>query len=433
MFHRLHLQLTLFCTMVTGCIFFVLTFICLAYAERSLNADNYTSFLRQLNSTLIHLQEQDAISHQWLGQVQENGQFMLFLYDNKTPLYYQAYHDSVQENQLRDEAIRRARTEYDTDIFSTDPHPIIVHTEFEFTSSAGHDYYASAGMIPKGRKHLGFLILAPLQKQQNHIRHLRLVIFLADLAALSLLIVFSWFFTGRMIVPLEHTRQKQVDFIASASHELRAPLTVVRMGMEVIQNGAGNAHFIELMTEECVRMQNLIDDMLLLANADSSHLPMRMTVCQPDELLLNVYEKYESLAAEKKIALSIHLSEKRLPDCTCDRARIIQVFSILLDNALSYTPSGGTIRLSLTLERSHLVFRFADMGRGIPDREKNLVFDRFYRSDEAHTDRQHFGLGLCIAKEIITAHHGKIWVEDSAWGGSCFCIRLPGTPGNSTG
>ena len=104
MFHKLHYQLALFYTFVTGCIFTVLTLLCLIFAENSLKAEDNAAFLRQLNSALIHLQEQDTISHQWLNQIQESGQFQLYLYDNGNPLYYEHYHESEQEEFLKNKA-----------------------------------------------------------------------------------------------------------------------------------------------------------------------------------------------------------------------------------------------------------------------------------------------------------------------------------------
>ena len=429
MFCKLHLHLTLFCTFVTGCIFLVLTFLCLIFAENSIKAEDNAGFLRQLNSTLIYLQEQDQISHQWLNQIQENSQFLLYLYDNGTPLYYQHYHDSDQDVLLREEAVRKAKKEQDLDIFSEKPDQVILHTEFDFLSSSGQDYYVSAGVIPKHSNHLSFLILSPLQNQHDRIWRLRLVILLTDIMAISLLLVFSWFFTRRMIIPLEKSREKQVSFIASASHELRAPLTVLHSGLEVLKKTSDPAeqnHFIELMIEESSHMQNLIGDMLLLANADSDHLPVHKTLCQPDELLLDIYEKFDPLAAKKKIILSVKLPNglTELPDCLCDRERITQVFSILMDNALFYTPKGGKIRLSLQITHTYFLFQFSDTGCGIPDGEKEQIFDRFYRSNQSHADKSHFGLGLCIAKEIIDAHQGAIWVEDNIEGGSRFFVKL---------
>jgi Osmosensitive K+ channel histidine kinase len=436
MFHKLHIQLTLFCTFVTGCIFLVLTFLCLLFAENNLKAEDNAAFLRQLNVALIHLQDQDLVSHQWLNQIQKNSQFLLYLYDNGKPLYYQQYHDSVQEKLLREEAVRQAAEEQNLDIFSEQPDRVILHTEFDFQSSDGRKYYASAGVIPKQSSHLGYLILSPLQGQQDRISRLRLVILLTDLIAIALLLVFSWFFTKRMILPLERSRERQIRFIASASHELRAPLAVLRSGLETLKKTSDPGeqdHFIGLMTEESSRMQNLIRDMLFLANADSSHFPIKKEICQPDELLLDSYEKFEPLAAGKKICLSLELPAgiTKFPDLLCDRERIIQVFSILLDNALSYTPENGKIRLSLQVKPDFLVFVFTDSGCGVPDDEKQRIFDRFYRSDSAHAGRNHFGLGLCIAGEIVKAHHGSIWVEDAPEGGSCFFVKLVHSNGTS--
>lgn len=428
MFRKLHLKLTIFCTIVTGSIFLILTFLCLSFAERSLKANDSASFLRQLNAAITHLQEQDSISHQWLGQIQSDGQFLLYLYDNKAPLYYENYHRQKAEENLRQEAINLARTEHNMDIFASDTHQIIIHTEFDFVSSTGQDYYASAGIIPKNTKQLGFLILSSLETQQQRIHHMRLVICLTDFGAVCLLFLFFWFFTRRLLIPLEQNKQKQMQFIASASHELRAPLSVIRTGLEVLHTAPSRKeqqYCMNYMNEESLRMKHLIDDMLLLANSDSGHLPVHMETCQPDEILIPIYEKYTSLAAKNNIHLSIHLPEELLPDIQCDKERLTQVFTILLDNAITYTPENGSIQLSLRAEKSSFLFQVMDNGCGVPDEEKEQIFDRFYRSDRAHTDNAHFGLGLCIAKEIVSAHNGKIWVEDVPDGGSCFCVRIP--------
>lgn len=428
MFHKLHIQMTMFCTIVTGSIFFALVFVCMFLAANSLKANNYASFTRQLNSALIHLKEQNTISHQWLNQLQKNEQFLLYLYDNNIPLCYQSYHSTRQEEILKEEAVYTARVKHGIDIFSGNPGNITKHTEFNFTSSNGQDYYASAGIIPVKNGYLSFIVLFPLARQ--HIQEFKLcfAVYITGLAAALLLFIFSWFFTKRMIIPLENTRQRQADFIASASHELRSPLAVIKTGLEIIRKtdtSSETGHFIDLMAGETNRMQNLVSNMLFLANADSGHLPLHKEKCQPDGLLIYIYEKYSPLARKKQLSLSLNLTEEIFPCCYCDKEWIQQVFCILLDNALSYTPSGGKIHIGLKQQKSFLVFSFADTGRGIPDNEKTLVFGRFYRSDNAHSDKTHPGLGLCLAKEIISAHNGRIWVEDVKGGGSCFYVELP--------
>ena len=288
MFRKLHLQMTLFCTAITSCILLILMFLCLLSAQNSLKKNDYNSFLTQLNSVLIHLQDQDYISHQWLNQLQGNGQILLFLYDNERPLSYQDYHFSKKEKQLADEAIHAAKEKYNVDIFSAYRQKIITQTQFDFTSSSGHNYYASVGIIPKQKGKLGFLILFSLEKQQNAAANLRRLIYLAACAAVILLFIFSWYFTKRIIVPMENSQRQQTLFIASASHELRAPLAVLRSGLEILKTAPKpeeQAHFIDLMEEESSRMQNLINQMLLLANSDSGHLPIHMEACQPDGIL----------------------------------------------------------------------------------------------------------------------------------------------------
>ncbi len=427
MFSKLHLQFTFFCTIITSSIVVILTFICLFFAEDSLKKNDSASFLRQLNSVLLPLQEQDTISHQWLNQIQKKGQIILYLYDNNKPLYYQNYHDSREEN-LKTEVIDTAQGRQHMDIFRCENKQIIAHTEFDFRSSAGKDYYVSAGTIPKGKTYLSFLLLYPLEKQKAEIYRLRLMVCLADLAAIVLLFLFAWFFTGHILRPLENSRKKQMHFIASASHELRAPLSVIQTGLEVLQKTDSiekRQHCIKYMEEESSRMKNLIQDLLVLAKADSGNQSFHLEMCQPEELLIAAYEKYEPIAWKKQISLSIFLPEEWISDCHCDREKITQVLSILLDNAISYTPKEGKVTLSLRQEKSSICFSIADTGLGIPDEEKEQIFDRFYRSDQAHTDKSHFGLGLCIAREIVQGHQGKIWVEDGTDGGSCFVVELP--------
>lgn len=427
MFKKLHIHMTIFCALVTGSILVILTIICLMFAQRNLEKNSYTSFLTELNTTITHLQEQDVISHQWLNMYQQNGHIRLFLYDGTSPIYYQQYHNSDEDMMLADKAIITAKNNYSLDIFADNKNTLTEHREFDLTVADNKQYYVSAGIIPKENGHLSFLILYSLSELQSQITRLRMFILIMDIIAFLLLVIFSWLFTKRMIIPLAESQKKQTLFIASASHELRAPLAVLNSGLEVIKKTSDpiqQEHFINLMSEESSRMKLLIDDMLLLANADSDTMPLHITPCQPDSLLLGIYEKFEPLAASKQISIAIDLPDEILPDCHCDSARLTQVFSILIDNAISYTPENGHIRLSLEFKNQIFTFRIADTGCGIPDKDKSLIFERFYRSEHSHTDKNHFGLGLCIAREIIRRHNGDILVEDNPGGGSCFLVKL---------
>lgn len=426
MFRKLHRQFTIFCTVITGCIFLTFSLICLHLAETSIWENSYASFLSQLNTALIHLQEQNSISHQWLNKLQNDGKLSIYLYDNGKALYYQTLHNSEQEKLLQHLAEQAARREQAVEKLSRDAEQVTVHAEYKFDSELG-SYYASVGKLPKKNGNLSFLMLSSQHSQNAQIGWLRLSICLVDLAAVFLLFLFSGNFTKRLLIPLKNSREQQTHFIAAASHELRAPLAVIHTGLDALKKSddvSEQAHFINLMDEESIRMQNLISGMLLLANSDSGRMPLQKTSCQPDEILLNVYEKYEPVAARKGIKLSFHLSEELLPDLYVDRERMTQVFSILMENAICYTPECGYISLLLEKDGSDALFCIRDSGPGVPDEEKALIFSRFYRSDKARFDREHFGLGLSIAREIVAAHGGKIWVEDNPDIGSCFAVRL---------
>lgn len=446
MFRKLHIQMTMFCTVITGAILAALTIVCLLIAERSLKENSYASFLNETNSAITHLQAQNTISLQWLNQLREKNGLEFALYLNGTPLFSQQLTASnfSYDTAFPAHAIEVSKSTYGMDIFSDRGSLLSSHTEFSLSTTDGIPCYISAGNLPKGEDTLSFLIFFSLESQQQQIVGQRIAFTIADLFGILLLVVFSWFFTGRMIVPLEAANRRQTEFIASASHELRSPLAVISSGLEAFDKSANQTdrtHFTHIMKQETKRMQHLVSEMLLLANSDTHSIALHPVVCQPDELLLSVYEKYELLAHEKKVALRIELPDCTFTDCTCDTEHIKQVLSILLDNALTYTPASGTVTLSCCLPstlsiRQHfsnqnkipaqasICFLVTDTGPGIEDARKDMIFERFYRAEDSHTTKEHFGLGLCIAKEIMTAHHGTIFVMDAPLGGSCFTVVL---------
>ena len=172
-------------------------------------------------------------------------------------------------------------------------------------------------------------------------------------------------------------------------------------------------------------MGTLIHNLLTLSGSDNHSLSPDKKPVELDTLLLNSYEAFEPLAAKKSITLSICLPKEALPLCMLDADQISQVLSILLHNAVSYTPEGGKIALSLSFQKEHFLLSVADNGIGISDEEKGKIFDRFYRAEKARSTKGHFGLGLSIAYEIVKAHHGTLSAADAPGGGSVFTLKLP--------
>ena len=256
---------------------------------------------------------------------------------------------------------------------------------------------------------------------------MRLLFLCAVLTAIFALSVFSWLFTRKMIQPLEKSRKEQNSFIAAASHELRSPLAVIQSSLSAVPHASKEQadRFISISLEECQRMARLIQDMLSLSRSDNHTWVLNTVPCEVDTLLLEAFEKYQQPARESGKKLQIDLPEDPLPLCICDPEKINQILTILIDNALSYVPEGGLIRLQAEKEPGAIAISVSDNGPGIPDSEKDSVFQRFYRSDASRNDKQHFGLGLCIAKEIALLHHGSLRVLDAPGGGATFVLKLP--------
>lgn len=423
MFQRLHIRLTLLCTIVSGMILILMSLICLFFSETKSRESHYADFQININMLINHLESQSIISHDWLTQFRADTQTEIDILDNNCRFVF----DSLSSSSLDETAFALARSHANDNesIFVSDSSVLSTHVEFPMTFEK-EDYYASVCKIPKNNGLLDVVVLLSLADLEDSITLQRLLFAAVDILGLFLLAVFFWFFTWRMILPLIENRKKQTEFIASASHELRSPLTVILSSLSAMKGASpeDTERFSKTIALEGKRMSRLIDDMLTLSGADNSHFTIQKTAVEADTLLLSVYEKFESLAIKEQISLKITLPDEFIPPCFCDKERIEQVLSILLDNALSYTPKQGSICLSLQTISDKLIFQISDNGPGIPDSEKEAVFDRFYRCDKSHKDKNHFGLGLCIAQEIVRMHKGKICLEDTPGGGATFQVIL---------
>lgn len=427
MFKKLHIQLTLLCTFISGLILVIMSLVCLSFSEAESRESHFADFQRNVNVLINHVESQSGISHTWLSQLNADTHYEIDIEDNGSKLIFESLNPLSLDEEVFEQARETARNDYMILEGSVSRDSLLSkHAEFELTSSGKEDYYTSVALIPKNNGVLNIVVLYPLTDLHQKIVLIRLLFAGADIMGIVLLGIFFWLFTWHMIQPLIISRQKQAEFIASASHELRSPLTVILSCLSAMRHAspAEAEHFSETIEQEGKRMSRLIDDMLTLSGTDSSQFTIHKTEEELDTLLLSTYEKFEPLARKKNISLHITLPEELIPPCLCDKERIAQVLSILIDNALSYTPSGGQIQLALQADSDKLALRVADTGIGIPDSEKEAVFDRFYRCDKSHKDKTHFGLGLCIAQEIVRMHKGSIWVEDTPGGGATFVVIL---------
>lgn len=426
MFRRLHIQMTFFSALIIGIVIFIMTTACNFIAENSTRQNAWNTFQNNAISCISHLETQSIISSDWILQAEKNYDISMDIRDNENSLYLK----KLQTDSL-DETIFRKAEEISADSYALDlsnPGAVSKLTKRIFFQMK--DFYVSTALIPKSHGTVSMIILYSLDSLDS-VKHKillqRLAFSGAAFLAILALSICSWFFTGRMITPLEKSRQEQTEFIAAASHELRSPLAVILSGISAMKKAdpKEQGHFLSVIEKEGTRMSLLINDMLSLSNADNHSWKMHPVSCELDTLLLDTYEKYEPLMQDHHMKFFIELPEEEIPPCPCDPERISQVLGILLDNAISYVPENGKIILSLSQTKTHFLIRVKDNGPGIPDSAKTSVFRRFYRADSARNNRQHFGLGLCIAYEIISLHKGTISVLDTPGGGSTFQISLP--------
>lgn len=423
MFKKLHLQMTLFCALITGSILICFSLALIHTSEIRIRENTAALFETKVQSVLSYLENTNQISYDWLSKMQNNGQLLIYMEENSTPLLF----SELSQNEAQKASVQTARNTAIQDYsvnFSSDS---VLFSQTNRIDFEDNNYKTAVLQIPKEKGTLNTLLLYSLSTQNNQIRTQRITYIVLDVAAFLLLSIFAWFFTGFLLKPVEINRNRQTAFIAAASHELRTPLMIARNSLSAMDQATAEEQkqFKNIIYQENKKMSRLVDDMLLLARTDNSAWEIHPIDTELDTLIVDVYEKYALQAADKEIDFTFQLPLDMLETCRCDKTRIEQVMSILTDNALAYTPAKGQVEIGIRKLPGIMEMYVKDNGPGIPDAEKERIFERFYRSDRSIDGENHFGLGLCIAKEIITLHHGTIKVTDAPPSGSIFIVQIP--------
>lgn len=238
-----------------------------------------------------------------------------------------------------------------------------------------------------------------------------LILCLILLAVGILVFSFASKIISRLLVqPVENMINSEKNFISNASHELKTPLTVIRANTELLSSEIGNTNkHLEYISQETERMISLINKMLTLVRLDSTQIQENTELFCVDEALLDIIYPMESIAYEKSITISTDIKENMF--IKGNKEQIQNVMSILLNNAISYTPADGQIYIHAELHSKKLYLDVANSGDSIPEDIRNRLFERFFRADEARQDNGHFGLGLSIASSIVSHYSGKISVD----------------------
>ncbi len=230
------------------------------------------------------------------------------------------------------------------------------------------------------------------------------------------------------ITYLKELDQMKSDFVATVSHDLRSPLSIIDGYTDLLQEvGSLNEQqhqFVERIKVATTNMVRLVTDLLDLGKIEAG-LEMEMTPCDLEDIIDPVVTNLQGWAERKGIELRVELPEN-VPPIRGDSIRLRQVLTNLVDNALKYTHEGGTVAVQMSVDNGTVTVRVRDTGIGIGPDDLPHVFDKFYRVEGEETrDIAGTGLGLAIAKSIVEAHGGRIWAESEPGAGSVFSFTLP--------
>jgi heavy metal sensor kinase len=229
---------------------------------------------------------------------------------------------------------------------------------------------------------------------------------------------------------LDQILSSQKRLMADVSHELRTPLTVIKGEVGLMRKYKQvDEDAIKNVEMEVDRLTRLVGNLLMITQAETGDLPMDNSKFQIDELIFEVFHQMQTLASEK---LNVCLENVEQLQIFGDRDRIKQALLNLVGNAIQYSPPNSKVCISMRKIENDVQISIKDSGPGIPKKDLDHIFDRFYRGEKSRQRNQisGFGLGLAITQFIIQQHHGKISVDSVQNEGTTFTIEIPINPDN---
>lgn len=437
MFPKLEKKFVLLYTLSTGLILTLILAVSFLFYLSSQSSRQKSLFQDQLFTLMSQLQTDSLFSDSYLAQIENKSQLLIYIEENHFPFFFSGSYTPRTE---RDKLFERAENKAEAEGIFADSHPIssnLLQSSILRITGDNHDIYlGNISVLCTSNGYKKMILLQDITGNRIQIIQTVLFYFLIDFVGILLLFLTGRKFVRRSLKPLEETYEKQQDFVASASHELRSPLAVIQATADAaIDAPHESRRLLQVIKKECQRGSSLVKNLLLLASADQNNWAVNKKYFELDEMLLGLLEVYEPLCLSRNGQLLLMLPDEPLPPVLADPDLCRQIFTILLDNAAAYgldTYKDGsddisdTPRITLRAEnqRSHVVVSVIDHGPGIPDEEKDLIFDRFYRRDKSRNKKEHFGLGLSIAAKLAQIQGIRLDVEDTAGGGSTFRVTI---------
>lgn len=240
---------------------------------------------------------------------------------------------------------------------------------------------------------------------------------------------FGYWFAGKTLRPIEDMLDKQKKFIADAAHELKTPLTSMKTQLEVSlrnkkRSTADTDKLLESVIDDVDSLSLLTNSLLLQSKYQENSQSGNKEILNIEKLINEVISKLQDRLDNKSIAIK---SEFENIDFKANKQEIAELLTILLDNAVKFNKKSGTIKIHTKKLDEALKIDISDTGTGIDAKDVPYIFDRFYKVDTSRTKVEHdgFGLGLSIAKDIVSRHNGKITLTSKVDEGSTFTVMLP--------
>ena len=210
--------------------------------------------------------------------------------------------------------------------------------------------------------------------------------------------------------PVIESFSKQKQFIVDASHELKTPLAIITASAESLELEPKEKKWLNNIKSEAERMNKLVTDLLDLAKSENIDNKRNYSINNLSKIIEKTTLTFESLIYENKLTMENNIEDNIMFNCNSDKIR--ELLGILLDNAIKHSLEESKITVNLYSEKNNIILEVKNKGESIPKEDQGKIFDRFYRVDESRNRNDNrYGLGLAIAKNIVTSHNGKISVS----------------------
>lgn len=424
MLGRARIRLALSLTAISWLIVLCLGLYTLYLTKTQYVNSSETAFLTAAGNVSEKLRSDLQVTTEWLASAETQNNLALYVFSSNRPVLQNS---SVINNNDRALLLSCAQEKLEQLSYNFDIPPKLGSTKslaFE-TYINGEAYRCYTYSSFQATPWFSFIIMQNKTFDSLYIANIEKQYLLLGLAALAGLFFVSLIFAYISLLPVAAAAKKQAAFIASASHELKSPLAVMRASAAAIaDNPESSLKMAANIESECARLGALCEDLLTLTSADAGNRRVALTPQEPDTLILNICQRLEPICKKSGHSLLVKICAEPLKKIKADTVRIDQIITILIHNAVSYTlPCNITVNVKQ--KGKNLEVSVSDQGEGISDKDKKLIFQRFYRIDKSRTDKNHFGLGVPVAKELAGLHGGTLKVTDAEGGGACFVLTIP--------